>query len=308
MTSVKLSTLKCIDISDYKCTQGPDYALVETVHILQNIARTTECNNVQVNIVNNSEIFGNSSVSMGLAVMYFKTHKKTVFNVVNIGTGNPKFQSYAYDPVSELVTVLSEYKPKLKYNYHTFDEKTESSYINEFNIHFTKVKEDCSTWFAFVTGTLRASYAKVDIDNKIALDKRAIRVFELFNIQPHTDIDFQHPSYYLSQIEEATYELTATQNTYKGMGEPIPCMCIGIGNWSCQLTYQRADGIIVTMKHGAGMQNTDQLKKVVKSFNVPSAVFKGHANPTIALKSGCLLRYDKLLALIVGNTNTESSS
>lgn len=278
---------------------------------------------VWVGIIKEEEKYGTSSVSMGVAVEYFKANPTaTKVLILNCGTGGTKYGLFTNSPHIFEVSNQKDLKdaqisciviPGVGYN--------PSSYLLPFSRTVAEVQnavaadeakaiedfrkkglwEDNIESLAFITGSIRDHYFKTPKD-QVAMDSALNGLFKSIGVK-------QQSSFFLDQRREGELELRAVQAMHANLETVgliskgiVPIVSLGIGRGSTQWAMQ---GEVIV--HDAGMNSISKLAKLGNKIigklrcgetwntfcrSVKEQIDKGN-KPVIALKSGCTLAFLK---------------
>lgn len=289
-----------------------------------------------IGLIKDTKNFGNTSVSQGCAVKFFREHPdKNMVVFMNCGTGGIKYQTYERKP-NGVITVKGEYKPNdgaspqefLKKHDDEFSRKAWVSWHKETLKNELKVAEipaGCHIQ-AFITGKIRAAWEAGDEGTKGKLN--AIMT-DFFAADQRIEVAFESvssDSFFLSQEDEGSLESDGVNSMYENLikaGElpaEVRVMGVaGIGRGSVQITWQSVD-----RSHQYQMNTTPGMDDELGLRTLPwrllgeacdkigmIANFMGDCPaPVFALKSGCMLYLNSaagkpLLDLLTENAESE---
>ncbi len=267
---------------------------------------------VRLGLVKETTDCGTSSVSMGAAVEWFaKNPKHKTILILNCGSGGIKFQIFAIE--DDVVKVMDELKGLTALpspnavqigNYipeNVRDWVTEQQTLIQVYWEFTQTiyAGIIDAEFAFVTGKVRESYEKSDMQEQKVKNNNITQYF-----QKNLGIAPFQKSYFLSQAEEARLEALATKTLYENLFQKnyltqkvTVDQTWGIGQGSSQI----GDFIL----YQSGMNDLQALSYLPKNTLIDCQLIemlmdRWNQRPElslIALKSGCALLPDKYPAL-----------
>lgn len=282
-------------------------------------------NEIFIGFVKETPSNGNTSVSMGTAVEYFKKNpSEQGVMFLNCGTGGIKYQLYLKNGCNY---TLKEYKPKNGASVQgfqlqgcgytpkqpvqngTFRQMLEKEFKNTGTQQGIKV-------FAFITGTIREYFEKLGAGSE-----------ERKMLENHCAEQFQEiaepldGSYFMTQEAEGVFESIACREMYRGLAQDgklpkdIQVMgTIGIGRGSCQFSLVMNGGGVKVIGHKAGMSSpAEQLKDMKyeamrQIFDMGDAIHEVFANGSllITIKSGpaILLENPKFVPVVTALTKT----
>ncbi len=279
--------------------------------------------NMYFSLIKETFCFGNTSVSMGMAVEHESTQN------LNCGGGGIKYQLYSkYSDFG--VASVAEYKPgafekgsKVKFpspneltpddlknneRLQLFGEQLNAS-INDFWIdvglpskYIEKAKE-LYPFKAFVTGNLREKWLKAPVETKEFLENAMRIYFAAADVEP------SHPNgYFISPETEAQCEYIGTENMHDNLGRAsyisddfFVVSTLGIGKNSTQFSIGTDSSINEPLGmakkgepgDGPGKRIAKRLSKELFCFHEKVAQYPDFCKIVIALKSGCSLLFSE---------------
>lgn len=297
--------------------EGPIHALNAAMSLLKDLWYLDDQtwlrlrHRVKIGVVKDTKLYGNTSVSMGAAKVYGRSHSFVGF--LNCGTGGIKYQLYSSQ--NGPLRLSAEHKPKNGASVHTikagsFKPKTVISVEDTRQMLIKELAE--APWlgqegvpvFAFVTGTLRNYWEEASNDEKAVLEAEVKRLFH------DTGIRCLNDTFFLSSEEEGRLELVGCNAMYTNLvgagllesGTEV-IGSFGIGRGSCQWAIATPEGQVETIAHPAGMADLKGLAgvghTVLSAYRQPEKLFTllnslvNVENPVIALKSGCCLLLER---------------
>jgi len=275
-------------------------------------------NRFRVGIVKETNTCGNTSVSMGFAARYFKENpNRQSVGFINCGSGGNKYQQYL--KLSDgTVAVGYEGKPKNGSSPGLFtvagfvpdkgaldDNANNTLLCKEIEDYYAKAEAthgvDPGELFAFVTGKFRNHWEKGDDGVKAQMNERMNNYFgsSCRNVHPAEE------TFVLKQDTEGERESDGTARMYDQLRAHelinpgvVPIVVDGIGQGSVQwLARQPGGDGAHRFNFTPGMANPDKLAlmpwaaipAIEQQLDDLSLWADQCAEPTIALKSGCLL-------------------
>jgi len=253
---------------------------------------------VKLSLIKETKAYGNTSVSMGLAVarnppVRCMVKFVIIFGCLNCGTGDVKQQYYLVDQ-SGVKRVFLEYKPKGGVNVQGADKLTDTAraelqqklagelndgrklvadklakegYPEEF-IRFTSE----TPLAVFVTGTLRNERDEATPERRAELDASMDKVFSFNDVvfvnapRPRVERWSEAPTYFMPQDVEGTLEFKALEAMHANLEEAkeIPAgssvvLGLGIGRGTSQVPIRTAEGKIDVFGFPYGMNDADML-------------------------------------------------
>jgi hypothetical protein len=291
---------------------------------------------LQVGFIKETKDYGNTSVTFGAAIQIALTNPKLLlFNVGNFGSGGGR--GYQFKVIrsekGELlrIEVVKEITPPDKRtpspNAIEIVQSAKCIYKPEKNTGafadhrayaldmFHMASE--APWFALITGPIRIQYQKAEAEQKTLMDGVIQLLFSDLNYNAQA-LPVPLPggqttnSFFLSQDMEATFELMATQGMYQFLAAAhlIPpthqvVASLGIGGSSVQMAFGDAFGSNMSLLLQVGMARPEALRAMTedlmcqlhKSRKMFLQAFEGVPEPVLALKSGCLIYWQRNAAL-----------
>jgi len=241
----------------------------------------------------------NASVTSGIIAQM--KNPAPVIAILNCGTGPVKYQFYSVQ--DGVAVVLFEHKPKTAPSISEFNipgvykGKTEaaeikSSISQDIEICKKKLSKDC-IFSAVITGDIRSAFFKPgDINLRQSFETAVKNIFEPLHISPWNGI-----SYFISQEEEGSCEVSAVKNLHKGIDPRLQILfSFGIGRGSCQWSHEK-----LVVGNSDGMNRPDLMlgmaDVVGQKFKTPEYVrlivesILPNSLPVISLKSGTTLHF-----------------
>jgi hypothetical protein len=246
--------------------------------------------------------------------------------VLNCGTGGVKYQLLRYAKAEKRVSVLEEIKPKAASSspndVQVQDETGKVLFNRLMNVDGCKtgilraVEEiraknpQIPHILAVVTGPIRAAWEEATSQDRDVFDNHMKAIFSSF-------ATCQNGSYFITQEEEGRLELQAARSMYanlveaKILDEGEPCISFGIGmgstQWAAGSTEKNSRVIkkahLIGVPLGMGATHVSlptfdeyllsQLKGTAEAQEAFFAALESTNFPVIALKSGCLLSFEK---------------
>jgi hypothetical protein len=236
---------------------------------------------IYVGLIKETENYGNTSVSMGKARLFFDQQADAVENgdknqedmksfvgFLNCGTGGPKFQTYSETP-NDILYCVREEKPEEGFSVNDlpcgpYVPKTKTpATVEALNSMFLDLTSTARTEKrpieAFITGPMRECYEK-QTDAKVKEDMLTV-VRQVFKgITDHVS--------FLPQDDEAECEMIAVKEMYDNLCQEslidenyTVVGSFGIGRGSTQLTIASPhSNLKVVMKFNFGMTDLPKLK------------------------------------------------